>query len=99
MCTDEITVFIIDIDFFFSCPDLKFLSQIFPGHAIMDLVEGEGEILCYFNGLSFQVFKAVGRKGQKSLLLFCCKEIVPGIRESFKGFPVFSGHLLHQDAV
>ncbi|MEX3031206.1 hypothetical protein, partial [[Clostridium] scindens] len=35
-------------NFFFACPDLKFLSKIFPGHAIMDLVEGEGEILCVY---------------------------------------------------
>ena len=99
MCPDEVTVFIIDIDFFFACPDLKLLSQIFPGHAIIDLVEGEGEILCYFNGLSFKVFEAVGRKRQKSLLLFCCKEIISGISESFKGLPVLNIHLFHQDTV
>ena len=59
MRPDEVAVFVIDIDFFFPCPDLKFLSQIFPWHAIMDLVEGEGEILCYFNSLSFKVFEAI----------------------------------------
>ena len=79
MCPDVVAVFIIDIDLFFPCPDLKFLSQIFPGHAIMDLVEGEGEILCYFNSLSFKIFKTAGRKRQEGLLLFCCKEIVPGM--------------------
>ena len=99
MRPDEVAVFVIDIDFFFPCPDLKFLSQIFPGHAIMDLVEGEGEILCYFNSLSFKIFKTAGRKRQEGLLLFCCKEIVPGIGESFKGFPVLGIHLFHQDTV
>lgn len=44
-----------------------------------DYLEGEGEILCHFNSLSFKVFKTVGRKGQKDLLLFYCKEIILGI--------------------
>ena len=56
----------------------------------MDLVEGEGEILCYFNSLSFKVFESAGRKWQERLLLFCCKEIVPGIGEAIKGLPVLS---------
>lgn len=55
MRPDEVAVFVINIDFFFTCLDFKFLSQIFSGHAIMDLVEGEGEILCYFNRLTFKV--------------------------------------------
>ena len=46
-------MFVIDMDFFCTNPDFKFLSQIFPGHAIMDLDEGEGKILCYFSSLSF----------------------------------------------
>ena len=99
MRPDEVAVFVIDIDFFFPCPDLKFLSQIFPGHAIMDFVEGEGEILCYFNSLSFKIFKTTGRKRQESLLLFCCKEIVPGIGEPLKRLPVLGIHLFHQDTV
>src|SRR5699024_6728780 len=99
MRPNEISVFIIDIDLFFPCPDLKFLSQIFPRHAIMDLVEGEGEILCYFNSLSFKVFESAGRKWQERLLLFCCKEIVPGIGEAIKGLPVLSIHPFHQDTV
>ena len=43
-------------------PDFKFLSQIFPGHAIMNLDEGEGKILCYFSSLSFKIFKTASRK-------------------------------------
>src|SRR5699024_1144428 len=99
MRPDKVAVFVIDIDFFFACPDFKFLSQIFPWHAIMDLVEGEGEILCYFYSLSFKVFEAAGRKRQKGLLFFCYKEVVPGISEPFKGLSVLSIHLFHQDAV
>ena len=55
--------------------------------------------MCYFNGLSFKVFKAAGRKGQKSLLLFCCKKIVPGISESFKGSLILGFYLFYQDTV
>ena len=99
MRPDEVAVFVINIDFFFTCLDFKFLSQIFSGHAIMDLVEGEGEILCYFNRLTFKVFKAVGRKGQKGLLLFCFKEIIPGVGEPLKGSSVLGCHLFHQNAV
>ena len=88
MSSNVIAVLVVNIDFLFSSPNLRFLSQIFPWHAIMDFVEGEEEILCYFNGLSFQVFESTGWKRQKSLLLFCCKEILPGIGEPFKGLAV-----------
>ena len=99
MSSDVITVLVVNIDFLFACPDFKFLSQIFPWHAIMDFVEGEGEILCYFNNLPFKVFEAIGWKGQKRLLLFCCKEIISGIGESFEGLAVLLVYLFHQDAV
>ena len=56
------TMFVIDMDFFCTNPDFKFLSQIFPGHAIMNLDEGEGKILCYFSSLSFKIFKTASRK-------------------------------------
>lgn len=46
MRVNVVTVPVISIDAFSACLNLKFLSQIFSGHAIMNFAEGEAEILC-----------------------------------------------------
>ena len=45
MRPDVVTMFVVDIDFFFTCTNFNFLLKILAEHAIMDLIEGEGEVL------------------------------------------------------
>ena len=99
MRPDEVAVFVIDIDFFFACPDFKFLSQIFPWHAIMDLVEGEGESCATLTVFRSRYSKQLGGRGKRVSFSSVYKEVVPGISEPFKGLSVLSIHLFHQDAV
>ncbi len=74
MSAYEVSMLVVNIDLFFSSSDFELLLQIFSRHAIMHLVEDEGEVLRYFNSLSLKVFEGIEWKWQKCLLLFFFKE-------------------------
>ena len=65
----------------------------------MDLVEGEGEVLCHFNNLSLKVFEFSERKRQERLLLFLYIKIVSGVVQPGKVDSVFPGYLFPEDSV
>ena len=71
---DEVPLFVINIDLFFTCPDFNFLPEIFSRHAVMDLVEGKRKVLGNFHSLSFEVFKGGGWRWQKNLFFLFVKE-------------------------
>ena len=65
----------------------------------MDLVEGEGEVLCHFNDLSLKVFEFSERKRQERLLLFLYIKIVSGVVQPGKVDSVFPEYLFPEDSV
>ena len=96
---NEIHLFVINIDLFFTCPDLNFLPEIFSRHAVMDLVEGKRKVLGNFHSLSFKEFKGGGWKWQKTLFFLFVKEIVTGVRKAPEWSFVFRVYLFYQDMV
>lgn len=96
---DEVPLFVINIDLFFTCPDFNFLPEIFSRHAVMDLVEGKRKVLGNFHSLSFEVFKGGGWRWQKNLFFLFVKEIVTGVRKALEWSFVFHVYLFYQDMV
>lgn len=81
---DESTLCVINITLFFASPDLDFLSGDIFAACCKDLVKGKRKVLGNFHSFSFKVFKGAGWKWQKNLFFFFVKEIVTGVRKTFK---------------